>query len=132
MTMQAIAISNTANVQVISAYTALNQQVAAVAVSPGWMVAGAFYLAVNATVKLRMVGVVSVGGNLLRARLYDRTAVAIVSGSTTPDVTALVDEKVDSGAVELIGGHIYQMQAECIGASGFGYARSIELAQGGA
>lgn len=129
MTMQGIATTEKTTVHIINAFTASNQQLAAQPATPAWYVVGAFFLEASAAAKLRAVGAVSVNGNTLRFRLYDVTSVAPVSGSVTPNVTTLIDAKVESGTVDLVGGRIYQVQAECIGASGYGVMRSAELTQ---
>lgn len=127
MSMTSIGLTQSSLIQIISAYAASNQQLAAQPASPAWYVVGAFYMPVSKAARLQVVGSVSVNGNLLRVRLYDVTEIAVVSGSTTPDIDAMIDERVLGGVIELEGGHVYQMQAECIGASGYGLVRSADL-----
>lgn len=114
-------------VEVISAYSAANQMIPAVTATPGWFVIGSFFMPKSAPVKLELIGVVSAGGLVMRARLFDLSTATPVSGTTTPNITSIVpDERQVSGAVDLTGGRSYQIQVEVIGAvaDSFGVVRN--------
>jgi hypothetical protein len=113
--MQTIGLGTSTVVEIISVYAASNQVVPAVADPPAWRVVGAFYMPATAPVKLEVIGAVTVAGIEMTMRIFDVTAAAPVSGSTTPVIDGIVDERQISGAFELPGGKIYQMQAQVIG-----------------
>lgn len=119
-----ISTTNATNVEVISAYAASNQQLPAEPTAPAWIIIGGFYMPVTADVKIEAVGSIADGALTLAVRLFDVTAAAPVSGSLTENIDSAVDERVLSGAFELAGGRVYQMQAQCIGPSGFGIVRT--------
>lgn len=111
------------NIELVSPAPA-SGQIDAVAASPGWYVLGGFQMPFTADVRLELIGSVSEEGNTLHARLFNVTEAAVVEGSLTDDVTELVEERKLSGVVELQGNCVYQIQAECIGATGFAIVAS--------
>jgi hypothetical protein len=125
--MQTVPVSTGAEVEIISAYCAAMQVISAVTPGPGWTVIGAFYMPTGATVKLEGIGLVSVITNNLTFRLYDVALAAAVSGSTTDANISTSDVRRLSGAFDLAGGKVYQMQAQVIGPSGNGTVRSASL-----
>lgn len=125
--MRTIALTQSPQIEVISAFSAANQQVPAVNGASGWFVIGSFYIPITSLVKLEVVGLVSDAGLTMNVRLFDMTSAAPVSG-TAVDVTALVDQRVVSGRVELAGGRLYQFQAQALSASNvFGVVKSAAL-----
>jgi hypothetical protein len=95
------------------------------AATPAWYVIGSFYAANAETANLEILGCVTDGGLSLNARLFDVTAKAVVAGSSAT-ITALIDGRAVSSSFSLIAGHLYQMQAECVGGStGFGVVTSM-------
>ncbi len=98
--------------------------VEAVTATPGWYVVGSFYAESGSTVTIETIGCVSDSGLALNMRLFDVTDRLPVSGSTS-QITATTDARVESAPVALQVGHQYQMQAECIGLSGFGVVTAM-------
>lgn len=127
--MQGFALTETAEIEVLAAYSAPQQAIAAVAASPGWYVVGAFFLQTSATLKLELVGAVSHASLTMRARVFDLTSNQPVSGISVSisGATSTTDQKVLSGPAPLTGNRTYQIQAEVTGNAGgsyFGVVRS--------
>jgi hypothetical protein len=121
-----IGLSAGTTVEIISAYTATNQQLPAVPAEPGWYVVGTFYLPISARARLEIIGSVSDAGLTLRGRIFDMTDGAEISGSHA-ETSSVLDDRETSGFVDLTGGRVYQIQAEVIGPSGFGCVKSATL-----
>lgn len=113
--MQSVALGQNVDVEIISAYTATNQPIQAVASAPAWNVIGAFYMPADASVKLECIGFVTLAGVELSCRLFDVAGAAPVSGSDTAVIDGTVTERQVSGAFELTGRKLYQIQAQVIG-----------------
>jgi hypothetical protein len=114
------ALTEGTTAEVICAYAAPMTTLAAVNLSPGWQVVGAFYLPLSCLASLDILGALSDLTLTMRAKLFDATVNADVSGSLVAmhgAGTTTVNRQV-SGAVDLTGGHIYQIVAECTGGSG--------------
>lgn len=126
MTMQSIGVTDSAVVEIISAYAANNQLLAAVASPPAWYVVGAFFLPASAEVKLEAIGAVSTDGNVMTLRLFDMKDIEPLTGSLV-QIDTVADARVVSGRFDVIGGRLYQIQAQVIGASGFGVMRTATL-----
>ncbi len=126
---QGFGLSSTPEIEVLAAYSAPQQSVAAVAASPGWHVVGAFFLQTSTTLKLELVGQLSHASLTMRARLFDLSARELVSG-INPSISGAagtMDQKVLSGAAPLTGNRTYQIQVEVTGNAGgsyFGVVRS--------
>lgn len=113
--------------EVIAAYVAGQQSVSA-ADPLAWSVVGAFFLPLDAAgARLELIGLVTSGSLEMRARLWDLTAAAEVSGSVTPPISATADARALSGLFSLTGGRLYQFQVSVLGGSGSGTARSAQL-----
>lgn len=112
--MKGFALASRPSLEVLSAYSAPQADIESVAATPGWNVVGAFPMPLSAALHLEMVGLVSEVGLTLRARFFDLTANAPVASSEA-SLTATVDTKVAGPTVELVGGHLYQIQAEVTG-----------------
>ncbi len=126
--MQTLALTTEGQVEIISAYAAAQKTIDAVVSTPGWEAVGAFFMPVSSPAKLEVIGLVSGAGLVLRARLYDVTADAAVSGSVASIAGALVDTRAVSGEIDLTGGRVYRMEVEVTGAAdGDGTARSVSL-----
>ena len=125
--MQSIALGSSSSVEVITGFTATNQTIDAVAAPPGWHVIGSFYMPSPTNVVLEMLGLVSAITNALTARLFCVDTALPVSGSITATIASMIDTRVVSGSFFLTGGRTYQMQAQVIGASGFGLIRSATI-----
>lgn len=110
-------LTSDSTIEIISAYTATNQTIAAVASAPGWHVVGLFFLPVNATCRLEALGGVSDDSLVMTVRLFDLTAVAAVSGSEAT-IDKIADERETSGVITLAGGRNYQIQAQVLGGAG--------------
>lgn len=126
--MEGIALGTAELLEVLSTYSAAEQPIPAVTASPGWHVVGAFRMPVTFECRFSLIGSVSKSGLTLRARLFDVTAAAPVSG--TASTASLVDAYATSPATELEGGHIYQMQVEVTGDEGddsFGSLKAMHL-----
>ena len=114
--------------EVITTFSATEQAVPAVTATPGWFVVGAFRMRVTMRVLLSAIVSVSNTALTLRGRLFDMTA-----GVPVPvflSTGGMVDAYVQSGAAELRGGHVYQMQVEVVGGSGeefFGSVKNVGL-----
>lgn len=118
-------------IEVLSVYATAEQQIAAVAASPGWHVLGTFTMPASAPLITDVFASVTDASLVCRVRLYDITpgSVGEVSGSRA-ETNATQDTQVFSGVITLTGGHIYQWQAEVVGASGdafFGVVRRATL-----
>lgn len=105
-----------------------------VALTPGWDVVSAFYLATAFTSPVAFEGImlVSQGALVARARLYDPTAGAAVAGSTLAGTSSLSDVRQVTGdlSAAMPAGRIYQVQFECTGGAlpaDFGTLRSAKL-----
>jgi hypothetical protein len=119
-------LTSTPEIEVLAAYAAPQDTVAAVAESPGWYVVGAFRLESTAFLRLELIGLVSHASLTMRARLFDLEAVAEVA-SMQASLNSLVDTRALSARVELTGNRIYQIQVEVTGSAGadrFGVVRS--------
>ena len=126
--MRTIALTDGQSVEVISSFSAPTKNIAAVLAEPGWYVIGAFRVPVEAKGRLEVVGILSAAGLTMRVRLYDLTAVAVVGGSLVELAGFTADTWAASGTFIVPGGHVYQVQAEVIGAStGFGTLKSAQL-----
>ena len=126
--MTTLALGQNTTVEVISAYAATNQQLAAVAVAPAWEIIGAFWMPREASVSLDIIGSVTLAGVQMKGRLFDVADAVPVSGSDTAIIDGTVDERQFSGAFLLPGGKLYQIQAQVIGSiSHFGIVRSSSL-----
>jgi hypothetical protein len=121
--MQGFALSSSPELEVLSAYSAPQDEIPAVAASPGWHVVGAFFLEGAATLKLELIGSVSDSALAMRARLFDLATNQPVSG-ILPTIVSETDVRVLSAAVELAGNRTFQIQVEVTGGSGFGVVRS--------
>jgi hypothetical protein len=114
---QGFALESASSAEVIAAYSTAQTPVPAVAESPGWHVLGEFHLPKSTAARLDAIALVSAEGLTCRARLFDRTAAAVVSGAVV-SITSLTSVRALSGVVQLIGNHRYQVQAECTGDTG--------------
>lgn len=124
---QTIGLTPEPQIEIISCYAATNQQIEAVSATPGWFVVGAFYLNVSVdTGRLQIIGAVSDTDNDLNARLFDLTTGQVVANSAVK-IEEMIDTVDHSGVVSLVGGHLYQIQAEVIGPSGFGVLKTATL-----
>ncbi len=112
--MKGFGLTSRPTLEVLSAYSAPQQDIESVAATPGWHVIGAFPMPATAELRLELIGLVSGAGLTLRARFFDLTAGAPVAGSEA-SITATTDTLQLGPVVELTGGHLYQMQAECTG-----------------
>lgn len=129
--MRTIKLTEGKLIEVISPYAAPARAVDAVAASPGWTVAGTFRVPLDAAGRLEVVGLVSSASLTFRARIYDLTAAAVLSGAYVEMVGPVVDTFGASGITAIPGGHLYQVQVEVVGAAGtgkFGYLKSAQLA----
>jgi len=130
--MQTIGLTTSTQVEVISAYTATNQTISAVAAEPGWYVIGAFFLSIDVEdAQLEAIGAVSDPSLVMNVRLFDMTDGEPVSGAQV-SLSSMLDTRVLSGLFSLSGQRTYQMQAETIGGSGgtlFGTLKAATLLQ---
>lgn len=119
--MQGFALTTEQIIEIISAYSAPEREVDAVAATPGWNVIGAFPMPATAKLRLDVIGSVSHASLTLRCRLYCVTpgAVGVVSGSEVV-ITSQSDVEAFSGVVDLVGQRLYQIQCEVTGAAGTG------------
>lgn len=122
--------TSSAEVEVISAYSAPNTFLAGVAATPGWHVVGSFFVALAAEdVRLEAIGIVSDASLRMRVRLFDLKDLEVLDGSLTI-LESLVDARATSGLFDLPGARTYQIQAEVIGGAGdtlFGVLKSATL-----
>jgi hypothetical protein len=128
--MLTVAVGTATVVEIIAAYAAQMVTINAVTPGPGWTRIGAFWMPAKATVKLELIGLVSVGTNVLTARLYDVAGAAAVSGSTTNNLSDTGDARQLSGAFDLPAGKLYRIEAQVIGAAGTGLVISSSLING--
>lgn len=125
---QSVKLGSNVVVEIISAYAATNQQLSAVAAPPAWYVVGGFWMPREASVSLELIGVVTLAGLAMKARLFDVAAALPVSGSETAEITSTTDARAISGAFLLPGNKLYQMQVQVIGDTDeFGIVRTAAL-----
>lgn len=113
----AIELGQNTLVELVTSYSAANQQIPGVASPPAWVVIGAFYMPLEATTVLEAVASVSNAGLAVKLRLFDVGAAAPVSGSDTAETSSTTDVRIVSGAFLVPGGKVYQYQAQCIGST---------------
>lgn len=121
-------------VEILSAYSAADEEIMAVTATPGWNVVGGFTMPVTATVLLDVMGSVSDAALTMHARLYCVTPghVGEVTGSTAT-IASTTDVRALSGEFELAGARAYQFQVEVTGGAGdnfFGVIRAATLTNG--
>ena len=114
---RSVGLTSGATVEIITAYAVANASVSASTPSPPWVVIGGFYMPQDAPATLEAVGSVSLAGVSLILRLWDVAASAVVAGSTTEAINGTTDARRLSSSFVLVGGKIYQIQAQCLGAS---------------
>lgn len=124
--MKTIGITDNRELEVISVYAATNARIAA-APTPAWYVVGAFFLPIGAPGRFELIGLVSDPSSALHARLFDVTDAKPVSGSEVVIDGDLVDTRVISDLIEFDGSHIYQVQLEVLGTTGFGLLKNATL-----
>lgn len=99
-----------------------------VTVTPGWFVIGTYRCSQAGNYRLNVHGVVSQSGNSLNVRLMDITPGAPTEGqpvtNSTVSITATKDTYVQGNVIALTGGSNYQIQAECVGPTGFAIVTS--------
>lgn len=129
--MQSIGLTTMADVEVISAYTATNQTIPAVAAAPGWYVVGVMFLRTSVQdARLEIIGAVTDVSLEMNVRLFDMEAAAPVSGSDAKIVGSVLDARSVSGLFALIGQRKYQFLAQVVGgvsSSLFGNLKSATL-----
>ncbi len=125
--MSGFGTTQTDSLEVITAYIAQSGEIPAVAADPGWRVLGAFFLPISSSARVELIGSVSNVILTLTVRLFDMTTGAPVSGSTVQVVTTTDDREL-SGVFQLLGGHLYQFQAEVTGAAGTAYFGKVKSA----
>jgi hypothetical protein len=113
------ALEEATTTEVIAAYSAPAATFQAVSATPGWYVAGEFYLPQSCDARLDVIMSVSDSGLTARARLFDlsSTPPAAVSGASV-STTSETPSRSLSGVVSLTGAHRYQIQVECTGGTG--------------
>lgn len=115
-------------VEIISGYASAQEDLLAVAATPGWHVVGAFFLKVTTPVRLQVVGSVSHPSLALRSRVFDLADAAPVSGSEV-SLVSLVDARAISGSFTLQGGRVYQFQSEAVGSEGADRFGTVKVAE---
>jgi hypothetical protein len=115
-----LALTQDLEVQLLLAYVAGLHDIEAVAVTPGWHVAGAFYMSGTENVRLEIIGNVSDPSLVLRCKIYrvrDAEGNEVgedVSGSYV-QLSSTVTKRALSGVFELAGGYLYEIQMEVTG-----------------
>lgn len=123
--MKGFALTTVPGLQILSTYSAPQDDIESVAATPGWEVVGAFYLPIAAALRIELVGMLSAAGLTMRARVFDVTAAAPITTSYA-SISATTEARAVSGVLQLAGAHIYQLQVEVTGATGqFGVVRSV-------
>ena len=112
--MKGFGLTSRPSIEVLSAYSAPQDDIESVATTPGWHVVGAFPMPLTAELRLELVGLVSEAGLTMRARFFDVTDNAPVASSDA-SITATVDTRALGPVIELEGGHLYQIQVEVTG-----------------
>lgn len=108
-------LTKATSLEIITAYGVKQVTIPAVTSSPGWHVIGEFFMPKTASARLDVLGLVSASGLTLNARLFDMTTqqpLALVS--TTSQTLA----RKLSGKHTITGQRSYQLQVECVGATG--------------
>jgi hypothetical protein len=99
--------------EVVSAYASARTRIQAVAASPGWHVAGAFFLPLSGSARLDVLGSVSAAGLTMNVRLFDLVTNQPVPGLVS--ITSLGTTRQLGPLSQLTGQRAYQIQAEVIG-----------------
>lgn len=120
--LSGLALTTEQTIEILSLYSSSAQSILAVAAEPGWNVIGAFPMPTTADIRLDVIGSVSDPSLAMNARMYCVSPgfVGIVSGSSV-QLTSVVDVEVFSGQFTLVGGLLYQVQAEVVGNAGDSY-----------
>jgi hypothetical protein len=132
MSLQGLKLTQGPEVEILSAYAASHQEIAAVAATPGWYVIGVFYMIATSAVRLEIVGSVTHDSLTMKARLFDVGAAEVVSGCAV-ELTGPVTNRRLSAPFSLPGAKLYQIQVEVTGSSGadrFGVLSTASLVNG--
>ena len=108
------AVEQAASAQVVAAWVVPPSTVAA-APTPGWRVLGEYYLPASCVARLDAVHCVNDAALTSRLRLWDVAAEAAVAGAVLTQSLAPV--RTIGTPVQLTGGRVYQVQAECTGSN---------------
>lgn len=127
MAQSGLALTPDQAVEIISMYSSSAFSILAVASAPGWNVVGTFPIDVSCRARLDAIACVSDDTLTLSARLYCVTpgSVGEVPG-TRVTLNSMIDARVLSTAADLVGGRLYQVQAQVVGDEGddfFGIVR---------
>ena len=122
MAQEGISLTLAQQIEVVSLYSSAAQSILAVATEPGWNVIGAFPMPTTASVRLDVLGSVSDTSLVMTTRLYCVTPgyLGEVSGSRA-QLASIIDTEVFSGRFTLLGGRLYQVQAQVVGNAGDDY-----------
>lgn len=110
---QGFAVEEATTIEVVAAWTVPKTVVSCVAASPGWEVLGQYRLPKSCVARLEVIHLTTHEDLTSRVRLWDSTAGEPVSGAVSTSSTEPTHSL--GGKVQLIGGHSYQVQAECTG-----------------
>ncbi len=122
--MEGYALTKAPSFDVVSAYASSRAQVPGVATTPGWRVIGTFFLPLDGDARLDVLGFVSSGGLTAKVRLFDLTSLQPVAGEVT--FSGTTPARTLGARVSLSGQRNYQIQAECVGATGDDKFATIE------
>jgi len=126
--MRTIPLTAGQSVEIVSSFAASAKTIPSVTASPGWYVVGAFRVPVETKGRLDVVGLVSDATLTMHVRLFDLTLPGVVGGSLATLAGKTIDAFARSGVFIIPGGHVYQVQAEVVGAQdGFGVLQSAQL-----
>lgn len=124
--MSGFPLTQAASVEVVVASQSGQKAIPSVAATPGWHVIDEFPLTRSVNAGIDVVGLVSDSGLTLKLRLVDATDGSEVGSVVT--ITELVATRKKGGRVDLTGGKIYQLQAECTGSADEGKFGAVQNA----
>lgn len=120
--LSGLALTTQQTVEILSLYSSSQFSIGAVTAAPGWNVVGTFPMPTTASIRLDLIGSVSDPSLVMTARIYCVTPgfVGQVSGSLV-SLASMLDVEMFSGLFELVGGRLYQVQAQVVGGAGDSY-----------
>lgn len=119
MSLQGYATQEQADSEIICAYSAPEKAIASVAVAPGWVTVGTFFLTKTINrVRFEMICSVSDLGIVASARIIDPKTLEVLTGSTFVLVGDLLIARSLSPIFPMQGQQLYAFQAQGVGPAG--------------
>lgn len=127
--LSGLALTTEQTIEILSLYASSQQPIFGVGAAPGWQVFGALPMPTTADIRLDVIGNVSDSSLVMSVRLYciSPGSVGVVSGSLLT-LSSLADSQQFSGQFTLVGGLLYQVQAQVVGNAGNSYFGNVRRA----